>query len=73
MTQIRARLTSRYSVPTDLRLVHVVLEVEGIRHEETLEADRDLEFVFSWNKRDVYGQKARKGSKACLKLILLLF
>ncbi len=45
------------SIPASLRLLHLRFEIEGNLFEESLEAENDLEYTFTWSRRDCYGQK----------------
>lgn len=44
-------------LPHRLRLVHVVVELEGINFGIKLEARADLTYQYRWDKRNVYRQK----------------
>ena len=45
------------TIPTWLRFVLVRILIEGHVHEKIFEADPNLSYHFSWNKRNVYKQK----------------
>lgn len=43
--------------PGRLRLVQVIIDVEGIHFERTFEAKENLTFIYGWDMRNVYKQK----------------
>lgn len=45
------------SPPKNLRLVRLVVDVEGVHFETTLEAKANLSYVYGWDKRNVYKQQ----------------
>lgn len=47
-------------VPSNLKYVHLKVSVEGILIKKIFEADSDLKYTFSWNRRNVYKQKVYK-------------
>lgn len=52
------------TVPKDLRLVKLAIDVEGLHFETSLEAKANLSYVFGWNKTNVYKQKVSSGLAA---------
>ncbi|GAB6032657.1 hypothetical protein CHUAL_011535 [Chamberlinius hualienensis] len=44
-------------VPTTLSVVHLKVLVEGVEFQKKFEADPNVTYTFSWNKRNVYKQK----------------
>ncbi|XP_029639322.1 teneurin-m isoform X3 [Octopus sinensis] len=44
-------------IPESLAVVHLRVSVEGIVMEKVFEADPNLKYTFSWNRRNVYRQK----------------
>ena len=47
-------------IPSTLKFVHLKVSVEGILIKKVFEADSDLKYTFSWNRRNVYKQKVYK-------------
>ena len=45
------------TIPDSLAVVHLKVSVEGIVMEKVFEADPNLKYTFSWNRRNVYRQK----------------
>ncbi|CAE1311576.1 Teneurin-a,Teneurin-4,Teneurin-m,Tenascin [Acanthosepion pharaonis] len=45
------------TIPDSLAVVHLKVSVEGIVMEKIFEADPNLKYTFSWNRRNVYRQK----------------
>ena len=52
------------SIPKSLRFVLLRILIEGIIHEKIFEADPDIQYAFSWNKRNIYKQKVYGFSNA---------
>ena len=44
-------------MPPALALVHLRVSVEGIEFEKTFEADPELKYTYSWDRRNAYRQK----------------
>lgn len=44
-------------MPKSLTVVHLRIIVEGVLFEKRFEADPNVTFIYSWNKRNVYKQK----------------
>ncbi|XP_072171357.1 teneurin-3-like [Diadema setosum] len=53
---LQARLTGP-SIPRNLKLVHAVVTIAGHRFHDVLEPQPLLNYTFSWDKFNVYGQK----------------
>jgi len=45
------------TVPSNLALVHLKVSVEGNFMEKTFEADPELKFTYSWDRKNAYNQK----------------
>lgn len=45
------------SIPKSLRFILLRILIEGNMHEKIFEADPNLRYTFTWNKRNVYKQK----------------
>ena len=45
------------NMPPALGLVHLRVSVEGIEFEKTFEADPELKYTYSWDRRNAYRQK----------------
>jgi hypothetical protein len=64
-------------IPNTLRLVHLRIIIEGILFEKTFEADPDIKYTYSWNKRNIYKQKvygitvAKGMTKVMIELIII--
>ena len=43
--------------PANLQLVHLMVDIEGKRHETKLEAVDALIYTFKWNQTDAYNQQ----------------
>ncbi len=56
LSTIHVQLTPSI-IPNTLRLVHLRIIIEGILFEKTFEADPDIKYTYSWNKRNIYKQK----------------
>lgn len=56
MSTILIQLTPEV-VPSDLRVVHLRVVVEGLVIERKFEADVNLKFKFAWDRRNAYNQK----------------
>lgn len=41
----------------NLKVVHISVEIEGSVYNHVLEADPNLKYTFTWDKRNVYKQK----------------
>jgi len=44
-------------ISPQLKVVHVAIEIEGSIYKHVLEADPNLKYTFTWDKRNVYKQK----------------
>jgi hypothetical protein len=53
---IDIQLTGK-NISSSLTRVHLVVRISGTMFKKTFEADEDLWFTFSWDKRNVYQQK----------------
>jgi len=53
---IDIQLTSK-NISLSLSRVHLVVRISGTVFKKTFEADQDLVFTYSWDKRNVYKQK----------------
>ena len=56
MSTLLIALTGQ-SVPRDLVIVRLRVVVEGVVFERDLEADVNLEYRFTWDRRNAYNQK----------------
>jgi len=56
MSTLLIALTGQ-SVPRDLVIVRLRVVVEGVVFERDLEADINLEYRFTWDRRNAYNQK----------------
>ncbi|XP_054167929.1 teneurin-m-like [Oppia nitens] len=56
LSTINVQLTPS-TIPKTLRLVYLRIIIEGILFEKTFEADPDIKYTYSWNKRNIYKQK----------------
>jgi len=56
MSTILIRLTPD-QLPEDLLVVHLRVIVEGVVFERVFEADPDLRYRFTWDRRNAYNQK----------------
>ncbi|CRK90588.1 CLUMA_CG004290, isoform A [Clunio marinus] len=55
-------------IPKTLTHVHVGVEIEGSLHVKTYEADPNLQYIFAWNKRNVYKQKVYGAATAKISI-----
>lgn len=44
-------------ISPELKVVHISVEIEGSIYNHVLEADPNLKYTFTWDKRNVYKQK----------------
>lgn len=44
-------------ISPQLKVVHIAVEIEGSIYKHVLEADPNLKYTFTWDKRNVYKQK----------------
>ena len=56
MSTIMIQLTPD-TIPLDLRIVHLLVTVEGIVFEKVFEAEGGLKYKFAWDRRNAYNQK----------------
>lgn len=45
------------TIPSNLALVHLKVYVEGNHVEKTFEADPELKYTHSWDRKNAYNQK----------------
>ncbi len=76
LSTIHVQLTPSI-IPNTLRLVLLRIIIEGILFEKTFEADPDIKYTYSWNKRNIYKQKvygitvAKGMTKVMIELIII--
>ena len=56
MSILNIRLTPN-KIPQRLYRIHVIIKISGLLTRKTFEADKNLHYTFSWNRRNVYNQK----------------
>ena len=56
MSTLNIRLTST-KIPQSLHKIHLIVKVSGMLTTKTFEADQNLFYTFSWNRRNAYNQK----------------
>jgi len=77
MSTIMIQLTPD-DVPPDLVVVHLRVIVEGVVFERHFEADPDLRYRFTWDRRNAYNQKVygivtATGEQAYCRLFRLVY
>lgn len=45
------------TIPSNLALVHLKVSVEGNSMQKMFEADPELKYTFSWDRKNAYNQK----------------
>ena len=56
MSTLNIRLTPN-RIPQHLRRIQVVIKISGLSTRKTFEADKNLHYTYSWNRRNAYNQK----------------
>ena len=56
MSTLNIRLTLN-EIPQRLYRIHLIVKISGLLTRKTFEADKNLHYTFSWNRRNVYNQK----------------
>ena len=56
MSTLNIRLTPQ-KIPPTLHRIHLVIKISGLLTRKTFEADKNLHYTFSWNRRNAYNQK----------------
>lgn len=72
MSTIMILLTGKW-IPSDLVSVRLRILVEGIVYERIFEADRELKYLFAWERRNAYNQKVYGLVKATSKILTTSF
>ena len=56
MSTLNIRLTP-HKIPQSLHQIHLIIKVSGLLTRKTFEADKNLYYTFSWNRKNAYNQK----------------
>ncbi|CAK9298497.1 unnamed protein product [Gordionus sp. m RMFG-2023] len=53
-------------IPDNLKFVHIKIDIQGSRHEHTLEPEANLNFIYLWDKKNIYKQTVYGLAKATI-------
>ncbi|XP_065204844.1 teneurin-m isoform X4 [Planococcus citri] len=55
-------------IPQTLKLIHLIIAIEGILFEKTFEADPNIRYTYAWNRLNVYKQRVYGVTTAIVKV-----
>ncbi|XP_072394437.1 teneurin-m isoform X1 [Diabrotica undecimpunctata] len=67
LSTIQLQLTPEV-IPSDLKLIHLRITIEGILFEKVFEADPVIKFTYAWNRLNVYRQRVYGVTNAIVKV-----
>ncbi|XP_074039433.1 teneurin transmembrane protein Ten-m isoform X2 [Leptinotarsa decemlineata] len=67
LSTIQLQLTPD-EIPSDLKLIHLRITIEGILFEKVFEADPVIKFTYAWNRLNVYRQRVYGVTNAIVKV-----
>jgi len=67
LSTIQLQLTPD-AIPSTLKLIHLVITIEGILFEKTFEADPVIKYTYAWNRLNVYRQNVYGVTTALVKV-----
>ncbi|XP_075234226.1 teneurin transmembrane protein Ten-m isoform X2 [Lycorma delicatula] len=67
LSTIQLQLTPE-TIPPTLKLIHLLITIEGILFEKKFEADPGIKFTYAWNRLNVYRQRVYGVTTALVKV-----
>lgn len=67
LSTIQLQLTPE-DIPATLKLIHLLITIEGILFQKTFEADPVIKFTYAWNRLNVYRQRVYGVTTAIVKV-----